>query len=164
MRHAPRQAQAMVEFALLAPLFFILLFGLVDFGRAIYFYNSIAHGAREAARYAVVMDNGGATDVAIRQQARFDLFSVPVDASTSCSPDLCAIPSTPVANQAYVQVAPNYDARQALQAGTLNPGVSSHYPLTITVTFYFRPVTPIIAQLVGNTLNLTVQSTMVTEY
>jgi Flp pilus assembly protein TadG len=159
-----QHAQAMVEFALLAPLFFLLLFGLVDFGRAIYFYNSIAHGAREAARYAIALDDAGATDVAIRQQARFDLFSVPVDASTSCSPDLCAIPSPPLPNQAYVQVSPAYDARQALQAGVSNPGVTTHYPLTITVTFYFRPVTPIISQLVGNTLNLTVQSTMATEY
>jgi Flp pilus assembly protein TadG len=159
-----QNAQAMVEFALLAPMFFLLLFGLVDFGRAIYFYNSIAHGAREAARYAIALDNGGATDVAIRQQARFDLFSVPVDASTSCSPDLCAVPAPAVPNQAYVQVSPSYDARQTLDGSAVNPGITTHYPLTVTVTFYFRPITPIISQLVGNSLTLIGQSTMVTEY
>jgi len=35
--------QATVEFALLAPLFFLLVIGIVDFGRAVYFYNCLLY-------------------------------------------------------------------------------------------------------------------------
>jgi len=43
-----------VEFALVLPLLLLLLFGLVDFGRALAFWNNQTHLANEAARYAVV--------------------------------------------------------------------------------------------------------------
>ncbi len=164
MRRRREGAQSMVEFALLAPLFFMLLLGVFDFGRAIYYYVSIAHGAREAARYAVARDNGGVNDLALLQQARLDLFSVPVDKRTSCSPDLCSIPTPPLTNLTYGQISPSYDQRLALQGSAATPGTTTHYPLTITLTFYFQPVTPIISQLVGNSITLTVQTTMVTEY
>jgi len=159
-----RRAQALVEFSLLAPLFFILLFALVDFGRAVYFYVGISHGAREAARFAVARENGGSTDLTLRQQARLDLFSVPLDSGTSCSPDLCPIPTPPVPNRTYVVISPNYDQRLALEGNVATPGVTTHYPVTVTLTFYFQPVTPIISQLVGNRITLTSQTTMVTEY
>ena len=159
-----QRAQALVEFSLLAPLFFILLFALADFGRAIYFYVGIAHGAREAARFAIVRENGGSTDITLRQQARLDLFSVPSDTTISCSPDLCAIPAPPQTNLAYTQVSPSYDQRLALQSNVATAGVTTHYPLTVTLTFYFQPITPIISQLVGNRITLMAQTTMVTEY
>lgn len=44
----------MVEFALILPLFILLLFGILDFGRAIYGYNTINNAAREGARWAIV--------------------------------------------------------------------------------------------------------------
>lgn len=44
----------MVEFALVAPVFLLLLFGMVEFGRAINAYLVLTHVAREAARTAVV--------------------------------------------------------------------------------------------------------------
>ena len=46
MRRLAR-GQSMVEFAVLAPIFFLLLLGTIDLGRAIYTYNSIADAARE---------------------------------------------------------------------------------------------------------------------
>ena len=52
MRRLAR-GQSMVEFAVLAPIFFLLLLGTIDLGRAIYTYNSIADAAREGTRTAV---------------------------------------------------------------------------------------------------------------
>jgi Flp pilus assembly protein TadG len=50
-----RQAgQAMVEFGLVATLFLLLLFGIMDTAYAVFCYNSVASAAREAVRYAVV--------------------------------------------------------------------------------------------------------------
>ena len=48
------RAQAMVEFALVAPLFFLLLFGIIEAGRFIFYYQTLNHATREGARYAIV--------------------------------------------------------------------------------------------------------------
>ena len=44
----------MVEFALMIPLLFTLLFGIIDFGRALYAYHFVSDAAREATRWASV--------------------------------------------------------------------------------------------------------------
>jgi hypothetical protein len=51
--------QALVEFALIAPLFFVLLFGIVEAGRFIFYYETLNNATREGARYAIV--NGANT-------------------------------------------------------------------------------------------------------
>jgi hypothetical protein len=45
-----RRGQGLVEFALIFPVFALLLFGLLDLGRAVYDYNLVSQSAREAAR------------------------------------------------------------------------------------------------------------------
>jgi len=52
-----RRAQALVEFALIAPIFFLLLFAIVEFGRAVYYIQVLNNAAREGARYAIVHGN-----------------------------------------------------------------------------------------------------------
>jgi Flp pilus assembly protein TadG len=49
----------LVEFAILAPLLILLLFGIIDFGWAMGNYNDVRHGAREAARLAAVNAGSG---------------------------------------------------------------------------------------------------------
>jgi hypothetical protein len=46
--------QALVEFALVAPVFFLLLFAIIEGGRFILFYQSLNNATREGARYAIV--------------------------------------------------------------------------------------------------------------
>jgi TadE-like protein len=47
----------MVEFALLSPLVFLLILGLADFARAVYYYNVVSNSAREGAREAILAYN-----------------------------------------------------------------------------------------------------------
>ena len=58
MRHLGRRTrsrgQGLVEFALVLPVFMVILIGMVDLGRAIWANNSVANSAREAARFASV--------------------------------------------------------------------------------------------------------------
>jgi hypothetical protein len=54
-----RPGQALVEFALVAPLFFVLLFAIVEAGRFIFYYETLNNATREGARYAIV--NGANT-------------------------------------------------------------------------------------------------------
>jgi hypothetical protein len=44
----------MVEFALVAPMFFLLLFAIIEFGRYVYYMQVLNNAAREGARYAIV--------------------------------------------------------------------------------------------------------------
>ena len=55
-----------MEFALVVPLFLILLFGMVEFGRAWMTKNILTGAAREAVRQAAVQtDNVASTSVAV---------------------------------------------------------------------------------------------------
>ncbi len=49
-----RRGQALVEFALVVPIFLLLLFGLIEVGRFIYLNNAFNEAAREGARYGSV--------------------------------------------------------------------------------------------------------------
>ena len=53
-RHRDRRGQSLVEFALILPIFVLMLVGIFDFGRAIYAFNTISQAAREGARLAIV--------------------------------------------------------------------------------------------------------------
>jgi Flp pilus assembly protein TadG len=44
----------MVEFAIVAPIFFLLLFGIIEGGRFIFYYQTLSNATREGARYAIV--------------------------------------------------------------------------------------------------------------
>lgn len=46
--------QALVEFALVAPMLFVLILGTIEAGRFIFFYEVMNHATREGARYAIV--------------------------------------------------------------------------------------------------------------
>lgn len=50
--------QALTEFALVAPLFFLLVFAIIDFGRYVYYVQILNNAAREGARYAIVHGSG----------------------------------------------------------------------------------------------------------
>jgi Flp pilus assembly protein TadG len=49
-----RRGQALVEFALIAPIFFLVLFTIVEAGRFIFYYEVLNNATREGARYAIV--------------------------------------------------------------------------------------------------------------
>lgn len=48
------KGQEVVEFALVLPLLFLLLFGIIDFGIIIFSYDTISNATREGARYGIV--------------------------------------------------------------------------------------------------------------
>lgn len=48
------RGQALVEFALVIPIFLLLLVALFDLGRAVFAYNTLTNAAREGARLAIV--------------------------------------------------------------------------------------------------------------
>src|SRR5687767_15081283 len=57
-----RRGAAVVEFAMVAPLLFLLIFGLIEFGRVVMVQQVLTNGAREGARVGV-LDDATKTDV-----------------------------------------------------------------------------------------------------
>ncbi len=51
------------EFAMVALLFFTLIFGIIEFGRMLFTHNSLADATRRGARYAVLHPSSNAADV-----------------------------------------------------------------------------------------------------
>ena len=48
------RGQALVEFSLVAPMLFVLILGIIEAGRFIFFYEVMNNATREGARYAIV--------------------------------------------------------------------------------------------------------------
>ena len=56
-KHTFRNGQTLVEFALLLPVFLVLIIGFVDLGRAVFYYSSLSNAVRESARFAITQRN-----------------------------------------------------------------------------------------------------------
>ena len=52
------RGQSLVEFALVLPVLFFLIFGVIDVSRAVWQENTLAYAAREATRYLIVNGSG----------------------------------------------------------------------------------------------------------
>lgn len=68
-RRADRRGAAAVEFAVVAPLFFLLLAGIIEFGQAFHIEHALSSAARRGARSAILE---GATNGAIESKIRTD--------------------------------------------------------------------------------------------
>ena len=58
---------SLVEFALILPILLLILFGLLDFGKAFNYWNDETHLAAEGARWAVVNSNPGGSAQSLQQ-------------------------------------------------------------------------------------------------
>jgi Flp pilus assembly protein TadG len=101
---------------------FLLLFGIFDFGRAIYAYNTIADAARQGARTAIVNQDCTAIRTAATKQAL---------ALTVASSDIVINFGTP-----------------GVACGSTS-SIKIGDTVNVTVSYHFSAVTPVIAQLLG---------------
>jgi len=104
MRRGSR-GQALMEFAIVLPVFLAMLLAIVDVGRVVWANNSLANAAREAARFAIVHGGSAGTACPVGPPGP-DVIFPPVSAS-------CPYPSP--STQAIVDV-----ARQFAFAGGTN--------------------------------------------
>lgn len=109
----------LVEFALIAPLLFLLLFGIIEFGWAFLQYLDVRHGAREGARLAAVnyqeaTETGTAQSDKIIDETcgRMDTASgstITVTLPVSDPADPASAPVTDIGAKARVEVSTNLD-------------------------------------------------------
>jgi len=67
---------AMVEMAIVLPVFLLLVFGVIDFGRLLFTANSMASAVREGARQAAVLADPVASQALVK--ARVDSAFIPL--------------------------------------------------------------------------------------
>lgn len=56
-----------VEFALVAPILFVVIFAVIDFSRAFYTLNDLTAAVREGARYAATLDDPAARVAEVKE-------------------------------------------------------------------------------------------------
>ena len=82
----------MAEFALVATIFFIILFGAIDLGRGVFQYNLLANSAREGARTAILQSNTDSDVIDRTVQTSAGLLSsddVTISGSRTCNSVPC---------------------------------------------------------------------------
>jgi hypothetical protein len=155
-----RAGQSMIEFALLAPAFFLLLLGVLDFGRVGFYYVSAADLAKQTARYAAAYNNGtGFTsaqiDTYMAQQANATTMQNP----TLINAGTCARPSGPPGLACQLPgVGQTYYWVVRCIVPTCNPET-----VTVTIVYAFQPTTPMISSITG-TIYIWADSVMIKEY
>lgn len=138
---AERRGAAVVEFAIIFPLLIILLFGMIDFGRAFFLRNNLVSAAREGARAGATMTNPCGEVATIRARVRSSVTTFggapPTDAQI------------PVAFQ-YSDGSPSNCTSTTLATNVIDS--VKNYP--------FTPITPVF-RLIGSsqTLSITVAAT-----
>src|SRR2546425_5110466 len=85
-----QSGSAIVEFTLISLMFFMLTFGLVEFGRAVFDYSMVSSLSREGVRYASVRGSASghaatATDVSTYVQGK--AVGLPVTVTTTWTPN-----------------------------------------------------------------------------
>src|SRR5207237_7822882 len=148
-----RRGQSMVEFAVLAPVFFLLLLGTIDLGRAVYIYNAISNAAREGARAGVPYDTPLPTNATVAAAVQSKLgggFSLSLDPCLQQTPP-CATPSTTgmQSNSGYIWYSSGI--------GTSN---GQQHPITVKITFLFQLLIQVVHVAAGIGLTSSVSITL----
>ena len=147
--HEKSSGQALAEFAIIAPLFFLLIFGFVDMARMYQSWVTIQHAAREGARYGVT----GRTDCAGGPQTRVDCIEYIARLQTDALNDPVGDLTVGVRSWEY----PAY-ADPAVED---NPGDQCD-ALEVHIAYDFSPATPLMSSIIGS-VTMTARERLVNE-
>ncbi len=177
-RNGGQRSQALIEFALVSPVLLLLLFGVIDIGRAIFYYDTVNHAAREGARVAVRASNQLPTNNDVLSTVNGQMLGTPVTAPCPQGP---LTVSTPPNNAAWLFITepnpptsvessppPNapggeYPANAIGPCSAVNPA-GANQQLQVTIRFNLVLITPIVAQATANRIVIEAAAVFRTEY
>ena len=162
-----QRSQALVEFAMVSPIFLLVLFSAIDISRLLYAYTAISSAARDGARTAslsgaLFSDCQIIAEVEAVGQGfpvRMDPNSV-VGNSDPNNPSGALQPTTPPANVGYAYIwpavatgnPPDSNCTSASQRA-ISPSVKH---VAVEVQYHFTPLLPFVNQFAGNIIVKTV--------
>lgn len=173
-----QRSQALIEFSLVAPVLLLLLFGVIDLGRAIFYYDTLGHAATEGARAAVRASTPLPTNADVLAAVNAQMAGAPVTEPCSQGP---VSAGTPPANAGWLYVTepsppsgiesappPNapggeFPAAASGSCSALNPATGNDQ-LQVTIRFNLVLITPIVAQATANRIVMTATVVYRTEY
>jgi TadE-like protein len=167
-----RLGQSLVEMAMVLPVLTFLTFGLVDFGRAYYFQVSVTNAAREGARTAILNIYTGPQQPNCSSSNSYATCPVQTDPAivNAVNAELQYSGITPRS----ITICPPHDSTGST-TGCLDgsnrvdkwldgdPNDQNYY-LTVNVKYDFHLYTPLMQQLVGSTITMSVSVQMRTNY
>ena len=173
-----QRSQALIEFSLISPVLLLLLFGIIDLGRAVFYYDTISHAATEAARASVRASTPLPTNADVLTAASSQMAGAPVTQPCAQGPISSGIPP---ANAGWLYVTeasppsgvessppPNapggeFAAAASGSCSAVNPAIGNQQ-LQVTIRFNLVLVTPIVAQATSNRIVMTATVVYRTEY
>jgi hypothetical protein len=173
-----QSSQALIEFALISPVLLLLLFGIIDIGRAVFYYDTLNHAVREGARAAVQAQTPLPTNADVLSAVSRQLIGATV---TEPCPQGPITSATPPDNAAWLYVTePNppagiesappmnapggeYASAAAGSCSAMNPA-GNNAQIQITVRFNLILITPVIAQATADHIILKAAAVFRTEY
>jgi Flp pilus assembly protein TadG len=139
------RGQALVEFALIIPIFLLMLIALFDLGRAVFAYNTLTNAAREGARIAAV--NQDLTSII--QHAKNQTAIVELDAP----------------NVTVDFYNTNEDGTPDISGGPCTDLVAVGCMAVVSFEATYRPMTPFISNILfGSGVTFTAKSVLDVEY
>ncbi len=135
------RGQSLVEFALVFPIFLLVLFGLIDIGRYVYTANAFNQAAREAARYGSVEQWSYSCPASVASQNRLTCTQQVAKDRIAAAPAYTATTATCTTNGTTAVSA------TACRAGYLLKVVVSTPSTPANQRFLF--FTPLIGNLIG---------------
>ncbi len=149
-----QRSQALVEFALVAPVMLLLGFLSIDVGRLVYTFAAISSAAREGARTASLQSTAQSDCPAIQQifatangfQLSMDSNSVAQNSDPN-NPAGSLRPQNPPVNQGYVYIWPAVataappESNCSSTAARALPQNARH--VAVEIQFHFQPLTPL---------------------
>ena len=164
-----RAGQSLVEMAMVLPVLAFLTFGLLDFGRAYYFQVSVTNAAREGARVAILNIYTGPQTPSCTAATTCPV-QTDVNISNAVTNELMYSGITPTS----VTICPPHDSTSSTagcpdtsnRVDKWTSGVASNqnYYVTVNVKYDFQLYTPLMQQLVGNPIHMSVSVQMRTNY
>jgi Flp pilus assembly protein TadG len=128
------RGQSLVEFALISPVLLLLLVGVLDLGRAFYIQTALQNAAREGTRYGSVHP----TWVVASDQADPNNLTYRINTEAGATVPASALTTT-------VSCTDGSGATYAAGTGGYMSCVQSGNRLTVSTTFAFKALTPLIS-------------------
>lgn len=178
------RSQSLVEFAIISPLLMLLMFGVIDFGRAIYIYGTLVQGANEGIRVAVRASSPLPSDTDVEGAVKTHSASVALAnpcANGPLPPTSGVGANNPPAESGWIFITQPNPGSSVLASPPINspggespvpatgtcsahnPAASGNYALQVTVRYTYVPITPLVGQVFSQ-LILQAYATDYTEY
>ena len=162
-----QRSQALVEFALVSPIFLLVLFGAIDISRLLYTYAAISSAARDGARTAS-LSGSVFSDCQIIQEVELvgQGFPVRMDPNSIAgnsdpnNPSGSLQPTTPPSNVGYAYIWPAVATANPPDSNCSSSSQRAISPtvkhVAVEIQYHFTPLLPFVSSFAPNIIVKTI--------